>query len=236
MTYPPINERRHPLHLIETAHRKATWWLAAIVGLLALLLAPPAVSHAEESNPNNYSCLGNIAAGEPEPGNEEQQVSYKFYCDGPITGYQLESQIPITGLASQPAVTKNSTGGPLNNTFSCSGEAPGFALNCVGGTSEGYDTVTGQFSIGTTLCKEPRVDPLLTVTYAYLEKGVITQAISGPFDLGRPTGCKPDAETGKGGRLNAYQGSESAMKHKHRKGKAGAGDKRKGKSTGASKH
>jgi len=40
------------------------------------------------------------------------------------------------------------------------------------------------------------VDPLLTVTYAYLEKGVVTQAISGPFDLGRPKSCAPDAYSG----------------------------------------
>ena len=56
----------------------------------------------------------------------------------------------------------------------------------MGATKAGYETITGQFAIGTKLCVEPRVDPLLTVTYAYLEKGVVTQAISGPFDLGRP--------------------------------------------------
>ena len=60
----------------------------------------------------------------------------------------------------------------------------------------GYENITGQFAIGTKLCVEPRVDPLLTVTYAYLEKGVITQAISGPYDLGRPKDCKPDAYSG----------------------------------------
>jgi hypothetical protein len=212
----------------------ATWWLAAIVGFLALLLAIPAVGHAEESNPNNYSCLGAIAAGEVEAGNEEQQVRYKFYCSGPITGYQLETQIPLTGLAGQPSVTSNATGGPLGDTFECSGEVPGYALNCAGGppagtpstppagttggTKEGYDTITGQFSIGSKLCAEPRVDPLLTVTYAYLEKGVITQAISGPFDLGRPTGCPPDALAG-GTRLNPKEAAVANKKHGKKKGK-----------------
>jgi hypothetical protein len=39
------------------------------------------------------------------------------------------------------------------------------------------------------------VDPVLTVTYAYLnEKKVITQAISGPFDLGRPHDCPAAAK------------------------------------------
>jgi hypothetical protein len=234
-TDPSTKERRHPLHPSETAHRKATWGLAAIVGFVALLLAIPATGHAEESNPNNYNCLGKIAAGEPEAGNEEQQVRYTFYCTGPITGYQLQAQIPLTGLAGQPTVTSNATGGPLNDTFSCSGEVPGYALNCVGGppggtpatppagttggTKEGYDTVTGQFSIGTKLCAEPRVDPLLTVTYDTLEKGVITQAISGPFDLGRPDGCPPDAESGWD-RLNPKPLAVH-KKHGKKKGKHG---------------
>ncbi len=184
------------MHAFQPAHCKATWWLAAIVGSVALLLASPAISHAEESNPNNYSCIGSIAAGQPEAGSEEHQVQYTFYCDGPITGYQLQAQIPVTGIAGQPVVTSNATGKALSETFSCSGEVPGYALNCVGATKAGYETITGQFAIGKKICKEPRVDPLLTVTYAYLEKSVVTQAISGPFDLGRPKGCPADAESG----------------------------------------
>ena len=91
----------------------------------------------------------------------------------------------------------------------------------------GYETVTGQFAIGTKLCKEPRVDPLLTVTYAYLEKGVVTQAISGPFDLGRPKGCPPDAYSG-GTRLEP---KAPIVSHKKKSGKG----KKKGKKT-AAKH
>jgi hypothetical protein len=192
------------LHAINPAHRKhATWWLVAFVGFtLALLLATPAVGHAEESNPNNYSCLGGLAPGTPEVGSDEPQVKYVFYCNGPITGYQLQSQIPLTGIQSPPLVTAGAsvlgaaTGKPLADTFSCSGEIPGYAVNCVGSTKTGYETVTGQFAIGAKLCAEPRVDPLLTVTYAYLEKGTVTQAISGPFDLGRPNGCPPSAFSG----------------------------------------
>jgi hypothetical protein len=192
------------LHALDPAHRKqATWWLVALVGLtLALLLAKPAIGHAEEANPNNYSCLGGLAAGTPEVGSDEQQVKYAFYCNGPITGYQLQAQIPLTGVQSPPLVTATGTlpsapaGAPTTDTFSCSGEVPGYAVNCVGATKAGYETVTGQFAIGAKLCDEPRVDPLLTVTYAYLEKGAIVQAISGPYDLGRPAGCPPNANSG----------------------------------------
>jgi hypothetical protein len=186
----------------------------------ALALATPAVAGAEESNPNNYSCLGHIGAGRVEPGSEEQQVSYSFYCNGPITGYQLQAQIPLTGISSPPLVT-DSAGKALSDTFSCSGEVPGYALNCVGSTKGGWEGITGQFAIGTRLCAEPRVDALLTVTYAYLEKGVITQAISGPIDLGRPQGCKPDAFSGSS-RLNpkSAAGNAKRSKHHHKKHKA----------------
>ncbi len=166
------------MHASRTAHRKATLWLAAIVGVLALSLAAPALSQAEESNPNNYNCLGSTSAGQPEAGSEEQQVQYTFYCNGPLTGYQVQSQIPVTGVSSPPIVT-NLEKKELPDTFQCSGEIPGWAANCVGSTVAGYETVTGQIAIGTKLCVEPRVDLLLTVTYAYLEKGKVTQAISG---------------------------------------------------------
>ncbi len=99
------------MHALHPAHRKATWWLVALVGCsLALLLATPAVSRAEEANPNNYSCFGSIAAGKPEPGSEEQQVAYSFHCNGPITGYQLQSQIPVTGVEASPLVSEHPVG------------------------------------------------------------------------------------------------------------------------------
>ena len=195
MTDSPTKERRHQLHAFQSAHRTATWWLAAIVGSVALLLATPAPGHADEANPNNYSCLGHLGPGTPEAGSSDQQVQYAFYCNGPITGYQLGSQVEVTGIQSPPLLT-NVQGTVLTDTFACSGEIPGWAVNCVGAAKAAYETITGQFAIATKLCVEPRVDTLLTVTYAYLEKGAIVQAISGPFELGRPSGCRPDALSG----------------------------------------
>ena len=210
------------MHAPLAARRKATTWVAALMGSALLLLAVPALSQAEESNPNNYSCLGSLTAGAPQEGSEEQQVQYSFYCDGPITGYQLESQVPVTGISSPPVVT-NTAGTTLPDTFSCAGEIPGWAANCVGGAKAGYEHVTGEFAIGTKLCAEPRVDALLTVTYAYLEKGVVTQSIAGPFDLGRPTSCKADADSG-GTRLNP---KAPVAKH-HKKAKKGKKAKKSG--------
>ena len=210
------------MHAIRTAHPKAHLWLAAALGSLALLLALPSISRAEESNANNYSCLGQESPGTPEEGSEEQQVAYSFYCDGPITGYQLAAQVPVTGIEAAPLLSALTTAGlegggkALNDTFSCSSEVPGYALNCVGASKEGYELVQGQFAIGKKLCVEPRVDTLLTVTYAYLEKGVVTQAISGPYDMGRPKGCSPDAYSGS----TRLEPKPLIITHKkHKKGK-----------------
>jgi hypothetical protein len=206
-------------------------WLLAIVGCFALLLAVPAIGQAEESNPNNYNCIGSLAKGVPQEGSEDQQVAYSLYCNGPITGYQLQTQVQITSAPEPPNVNAIETGlklgAALKDVFSCGGELPGIAVNCVGGTKAGYEMISGQFGIEKKLCAEPRVDALLTVTYAYVEKGVVTQAISGPFDLGRPKGCPPDAYSG-GTRLNPkplvvkHKGKKSGKKHKKASAKKAA--------------
>jgi hypothetical protein len=225
---------------LKSNRRRATWWFTALMGAIALSLATPALGVAEtapavtpptSSNPNNDECTGQLSAGKAEAGGEETPVQYQFKCNAQITGYQVQTQMPITGIEGSPLVA-NYANQPLTDTFSCSGSFPGYAVNCVGSTKETFERITGQFTIGWKLCTEPRVDALLSVTYAYLEKGVITQAISGPFDLGRPLGCPATPQSGKD-RLDAYQGGEPKRKHKqgkkHSKGGArGKGERKKG--------
>jgi hypothetical protein len=211
------------LQATHHAHRKAALWLLALVGAGLLALAVPALSRADESNPNNYNCIGSLAGGTPEEEATGTPVAYGFYCNGPITGYQLAAQVPLTGFAAAPVVSAVATGGvagtALKDTFSCSGDIPGYAVNCVGSTKTGWEYVAGQFDIEKKLCVEPRVDVLLTVTYAYLEKNVVTQAISGPFDLGRPKGCPADAWSGN----TRLEPKAAIVTHKkHKKGKKSA--------------
>jgi hypothetical protein len=189
------------------------------VGALAVSLAP-AAARAEEGagDPNDYTCRGGVQAGSAEVGSSEPQVRYTFVCSGPITGYQLQSQIPLTGFEASPLVSDTSTGEATSDSFSCGGEVPGYAVNCVGSTKVEYEKVVGQFALGAPVCAEPRVDPLLTVTYAYLEKGVVTQAISGPFDLGRPLHC-PSAGYKGGSRLDPAVVTKAKVKHKRHKHK-----------------
>jgi hypothetical protein len=202
----------------HTALRKATRWLALLSPMVVLLTAP-AYSNAEESNPNNYQCAGHITAGKPEAGSTEPQVAYTIACSGPISGYEIQTQVPITGFESAPLVTNDKGEAVTTDSFSCDGEIPGLAVNCVGNTTQGYETIAGQFALGKKLCAEPRIDPKLTVAYAYLnEKKVITQAISGPFDMGRPQGCPAAAHPSKAGGKGKHKAK--GLSRKTTKGKA----------------
>ena len=167
--------------------------LAALLALAAW--APMA---AADANPNNYDCGGHIEAGKPQPGDDDTQVLYVFACGGPITGYQIQPQIGDTGFDTGTSVFDAQGSAITTDSFTCQGDFPGWGINCTGKYSGNYGKVTGQFSIATKLCAEPRVDPLLTVVYATADsKGVVTQAISGPYDLGRPRGCPKSARNGK---------------------------------------
>ncbi len=199
--------------------------LISVLGVLAFAVALPALgaslgqahganAHAAQGatgstvasdDPNNYSCFGHIEKGVAEQGVSGTQVEYQFSCDGPITGYQIETephqiqyfdQAPIVALAGVPSNI---------DSFSCNAFIPGVQINCTGSTSEAFEVITGQFVIGAkNLCTEPRLDPILTVTDATATATVggtktaptasatVTQYISGPYDLGRPYGCRAD--------------------------------------------
>jgi hypothetical protein len=156
-------------------------------------------------DPNNYSCYGHIQRGAAESGVPGTQVEYQFSCDGPITGYSIETephqisyfdQSPVVALGGVPSAT---------DSFSCNAFVPGVQINCAGLTSAAFEVITGQFVVSDrNLCAEPRVDPILTVSDATATATVggtktaptasatVTQYLSGPYDLGRPWGCKGD--------------------------------------------
>jgi hypothetical protein len=171
--------------------------LAAIAAVLALAVWAPTAGAT--ANANDYDCGGHIEAGQPAPGDTDTQVQYVFACGGPITGYQIQPQISDTSFGTDALVLDNQNNAVVTDSFTCNGDFPGYGFNCVGRyTGNQYANVTGQFAIATPLCAEPRVDPLLTVTYATADsKGVITQYISGPYDLGRPRGCPKSASGGR---------------------------------------
>jgi len=156
-------------------------------------------------DPNRDTCYGHVEPGAPESGVSGPQVRYQFSCDGPITGYSIQTEphriqfideSPVVALAGVPSTT---------DSFACNAFLPGIQINCVGAASAPFEVITGQFVIaGRSVCAEPRVDPLLTVTEADATVAVggtpdaptattsLFQYIVGPFDLGRPHRCPGD--------------------------------------------
>jgi hypothetical protein len=179
------------------------------------------------ADPNDYTCTGKIGHGTPESGVSGTQVSYRFSCDGPITGFQIETDPhQIEYYDAAPTVTSTTAATPTTDGFECEGAVPGIAIDCVSptgltGASVAGEIITGQFTISGKLWAEPRLDPILTVTDATatatatapnitvkafgstgsttvtpkvtVTSVAVVDAISGPFDLGRPDDVTPDA-------------------------------------------
>jgi hypothetical protein len=164
------------------------------------------------ADPNNYTCTGTSGKGVPESGTPGTQVKYSFSCNGPITGYEIETEPhQIEYFDASPTASIN--GVSSTDNFECQAITPGVELNCVGQSSAAGEVITGQFSIPGKLTTEPRIDPILIVTEATASATAVTvpastksqsvtspvtvtQAISGPFDLGRPADIAPDQFTG----------------------------------------
>ena len=171
-----------------------------VAGASLLLLLNGTKPASADQNANNTDCRGHVKKGEPSPDDPSAtQVKYVFACSGPITGYQIQPQVPAQSIDTEVFALDRTTKQVVpTDSFSCQGEIPSYGINCVGVYGGNYELVSGQFSIDPKLCDEPRVDPLLTVVYATKSStGAVTQAIAGPFDLGRPQGCPKSAQNGK---------------------------------------
>jgi hypothetical protein len=170
-----------------------------VVGASLLLLLGGARPASADQNPNNTDCRGHVEKGAADSADPSAvTVRYVFACSGPITGYQIQPQIAAQSIETEVFGLDRLSGRVVaDDAFSCQGDIPGYGINCVGTYQGNYDVVKGQFTIDPKLCDEPRVDPLLTVVTATRTATGVAQAIAGPFDLGRPRGCRASARSGK---------------------------------------
>jgi hypothetical protein len=192
-----------PLNIAATSLRRKAL-LAALAALLVagaslLLLLHGTKPASADQNANNTDCSGHVEKGDASPDDPTAtQVKYVFACSGPITGYQIQPQIAAQSIDTEVFALDRTTKQVVpTDSFSCQGDIPSYGINCVGAYGGNYEIVSGNFSIDPKLCAEPRVDPLLTVVYAVRTATGVTQAIAGPFDLGRPRGCPKSAQNGK---------------------------------------
>jgi hypothetical protein len=182
----------------------------AILAIAAGCLALAPAAHADFKD--NTICKGHIGAGPKDPlGLLDNPVAYRFACSGPITGYSIISDKEIDTWDTEVFVKDTSNQVIPSDSFSCNGESPGFGVNCVGTYNTNWAVIDATYNLSSAkLCTEPRHDPLLVVTYATYAKDadgnprkdsngnpIVTTAVAGPFDLGRPRGCKRTKFSGK---------------------------------------
>jgi hypothetical protein len=175
-----------------------------LVALVVAIAAAVALNHSAptsvaDQNPNNTLCKGHIDKGKADPDDPDSGVvSYTFACSQPITGYSVLPDKPATAFETEVFGTDPATKEVLaTDAFSCNGEQPGWGVNCTGADVGSWHPITSTFTIDGDVCAEPRVDPLLVVTYASVTAGKAAQYIAGPFDLGRPRGCAKSSRNGK---------------------------------------
>jgi hypothetical protein len=174
--------------------------LVALAAATALLLGRGATPAPADLNPSNMLCKGSIAKGKPDPDDATAGVvDYRFACSQPITGYSVLPDHQATAYETEVFGTDPKTKEVIGaDAFSCNGDLPGWGVNCTGATTGNWDVVSAKFDIDGDVCTEPRVDPLIVVTYATkTSSGSVVQYIAGPFDLGRPRGCPKSARGGK---------------------------------------
>ena len=151
------------MNIAATSLRRKGLLIALAAVLLAgaslLLLIDGGKPASADNNANNTDCRGHVEKGEPSPDDPAAtQVKYVFACSGPITGYQIQPQIPAQSIDTEVFALDAATKQVVpTDSFSCQGIIPSYGINCTG----------------------------------------VSQAIAGPFDLGRPHGCPKSAQNGK---------------------------------------
>lgn len=171
---------------------------AALLALLLCGLAVPATADA------GLICKGSIRAGEKDPaGLNENPVAYRFACSEPITSYSILLDQEIDAFETEVFALDIAGGVIPTDFFNCSGDQPGYGINCTGTYGGLFAVVPGTMNLSTAkLCDEPRPNPLLVVTRAVTRKNpdgttminsrgqaTVDSTVGGPFDLGRPRGC-----------------------------------------------
>ena len=193
------------MNISATSRRPAALVAAAVVLLLAAVAISLAGNRPDTAgadlNLNQNFCKGSVAAGDASSKDDPTltSVKYRIACAMPISGYSLFLDgHPIQSLETEVFGTDPTTKAVVpTDAFSCNGTIPGYGVNCVGSYGGKWSVLEGQFTIEGKLCDEPRLNPVLTVATATIAAGKPVQALAGPFDMGRPRGCKATAFSGK---------------------------------------
>lgn len=217
------------------SHRKAErragrrWALMALaLAVFGCVLVQSAVA-ATPTPESSTLCSGTLKRAKPTP-DDPNPVNYKFNCNGGISAYTLivfrKANDPgtIDDFNTNPLVV-DPTGNPLSKVaLSCSGEIPGFGINCnagPGGSVPSPDWSEGSFDLTEPFCanippgSKPRTkpDPAAVVELVVSDS---TGAQDGPFRLRLSGKCPSPTATTKT-KTSKKAASKSASREATRK-------------------
>jgi hypothetical protein len=169
------------------------WPAPFLLASVVVALAAPSAAQAD-----NQFCYGKVT---PIDVTEERDTgaTYEFSCREAIKGFAVSTSAPLVSFDVAADVFDGSAaGGALRNDDrfgECEGDLPGLGFTCAGSyTAQGH-VVRATFDGLSSPCArdESRHVVMSTSLVVVSPSG----KLSGPFDLGRTTGCPKPAKKAK---------------------------------------
>jgi hypothetical protein len=176
------------------------------VGLSALAMAVALPSAAQAAD--GQSCYGKLT--QAKSAERDTGVAYQWVCASAVKSFALVTTAQTASFdATADVFEAKENGGELSGSDrfgECEGDLPGFGFNCATGGYSGFGRVTkGTFDAMGDPCARDASRHLI------LRGSLIVQGangkLSGPFDLGKVSGCPKPAKKAK-------------AKRKHKRAKA----------------
>ena len=192
MTDPSTNERRLPLHAVHPAHRTAMRGSPRSWALSPCFSRSAAPSHADEANPNNYTCQRPHRRGRSrKSAAKNSRCSTRSTATARSPATSFSRRFRVTGVEASPLVSSLVTQNAPHGHVLLLGRNPGLRGQLrrrhQGGLREDHRRVRDRHQ---DLRRAPRRSAAHRHLRVPRKKASSTQAISGPFDSGRPKGCR----------------------------------------------
>jgi len=168
--------------------------IAVGLSALAMAVALPAAAHAADEQ----SCYGKLT--QAKSAERGTGVEYQWVCAAAVKSFTVVTSTQTSSFdATADVFEAKENGGNLSGTDrfgECEGEFPGWGFTCATGGYGGFGRVTkGMFDTMAGPCKRDASRHL--ILRASLVVVGSTGKASGPFDLGKVTGCPKPAKKAK---------------------------------------
>ena len=166
------------------------------IGLSAVALAVALPSAAQAAD--GQSCYGKLT--QAKSAERDTGVAYQWVCATAVKSYAVVTNVQTASFdATADVFEAKENGGALSSQDrfgECEGDFPGFGFSCATGGYSGFGRVTkGTFDTMEGPCARDASRHLM------LRASLIVQGVngklSGPFDLGKVSGCPKPAKKAK---------------------------------------